>query len=336
MAKAKGAKSSTKRKTPIDSIAHLNRLREDDETGVLRFVSEAWGDGEIYLLGGTVISCATTGDRAILSRFLAEAGVLPEETLDAIEAADAGEFTDLLADDDRVSGGQLADAEGDLFRTGLLHLLGPPRAPAAFVKKDSVFPPNMQLGFDIPSLLDEVSEWRSRMDAVLSRFNDDSRWRLDGESPLAAGGLGDVPRTMAEILDSLGSNRFLGVERAALLLAEGGLVPASHLEEEPSVAKPLSVADDSLRGDSVFDISGDLSLPEDPDDSLDREPRTPPSRPGDRGRPRGRPLRRGPNEGPRLARRGRQGPHRRRLREGCGRRVHQVLRSARQSRPIRR
>lgn len=280
MAKAKGAKSSTKRKTPIDSIAHLNRLREDDETGVLRFASEAWGDGEIYLLGGTVISCATTGDRAILSRFLAEAGVLPEETLDAIEAADAGEFTDLLADDDRVSGEQLADAEGDLFRTGLLHLLGPPRDPAVFVKKDSVFPPNMQLGFDIPSLLDEVSEWRSRMDAVLSRFNDDSRWRLDGESPLAAGGLGDVPRTMAEILDSLGIDRFLSVERAALLLAEGGLVPASHLEEDPteapSVAKPLSVLDDSSRGDSVLDIPGDVSLPEDPDDSLDRSHELPP------------------------------------------------------------
>jgi hypothetical protein len=59
---------------------------------------------------------------------------------------------------------------------------------------------------------------------------------------------------MAEILDSLGSNRFLSVERAALLLAEGGLVPASHLEEEAARS-----AGDQTKG---------LGEPEEGDDGL--------------------------------------------------------------------
>ncbi len=266
MARARGEAKAAEGGAANDSIAHLNRLRESEKTGTLRFAPGEWGEGSIHLLGGTVIACATDDDPDLLFRTLLEAGVLSED--DTFDAEDTGTLADLLAADERVSDDQLADAEAQLFRTGLLRLLGPPRPEPEFEEKDAVFPRNMQFGFDIPALLEEIGDWRGRMDAVLSRCADDSRWQLNEASPLAAGVagvLGNEPRTMSEILDSLGANRFLAVERAALLLVEGGLVPEGAQPQDATEA--MSVADVSLMEIASEDLSGPLDG--DADDSLE-------------------------------------------------------------------
>jgi hypothetical protein len=219
----------------LDSIAQLNRLRSSDQTGLLRLASGEWGGGEIYLLGGTVIACSTGDDHAILERALVSIGALSEDLIEDLraEAEDAGSLADLLADDARVSADHLADAEAELFKAGLLRLLGPPNSTNEFETRDAVFPRSMQFGVDIDGLLEEIEEWRERTQAVFGRCDDKSLWQLDESSPLAAGVagvLGNLPRTMPEVLTSLGANRFLATERAALLLAEGGLIPVAVLE----------------------------------------------------------------------------------------------------------
>ena len=107
-------------------------------------------------------------------------------------------------------------------------------------------------------LLAEIQEWRERNKVVFARCEDESTWQLDESSPLAAGVaglLGNLPRTMSEILDSLSAGRLLATEQAALLLAEGALIPAEPELDDSSIAD-LSVDEESL------------SLAE-PDDSLD-------------------------------------------------------------------
>ena len=159
-----------KTKTDAESLAGLSKIRDlmaEEVTGVLKLGSRFHTDHEVTLMGGAVIACSQIAEDWLFGRLLvANASVSIDDMAPLLE--DGVALTDGLMQKQLLPMDELQTFQGECFRDNLVYACISDWATTEFESMDAVFPPNMQLGFDAATFLDETVAWNERARPLLA------------------------------------------------------------------------------------------------------------------------------------------------------------------------
>lgn len=237
MASPRTSRKSPPRTATSPVVEQLLDLGRSGATGVLTSHGPEDQRFETYFMMGSLVGCVRGDDSHRLADYLVASGAAsPAQVGQFASRLQAGEdLADLLVLEAGASPEAILSARKTLFDDNVHDLAT--GSTGLFEASDMVFPPNMQLGVDLPTLAREVGIWRERVAPVLADLGGDSPWVLAGLSmePLTqaqAATLGE-PHTLAGVVELFGLPRFAGLDLCARLLHEGTLVPYQQVHQEP-------------------------------------------------------------------------------------------------------
>ncbi len=146
----------------------LRELHAKGATGVLVLRAARFDDMDVYFMDGQVIACSAFSDEWLMGRLLVASGAVAVEDMQrALDGKGGESLIDFLMQNELMSMDSLQGIQGDRFRDNLHFACVTPWSGASFSKQDAVFPPDMQLGFETPELLDQIAEWYEHVQPLL-------------------------------------------------------------------------------------------------------------------------------------------------------------------------
>ncbi len=162
-----------KTKNEAESLAGLSRIRDlmaEQATGVLKLSSPTNTDHDVFLMNGEVIACSQVAEDWLFGRLLvASASVSIDDLAPLLEAGN--DLIDGLMQKQLLPMDEFQTLQGECFRDNLVYACVGAWVSTDFEAQDAVFPPNMQLGFDAGTFLDETIAWNERAQPLLDMLD---------------------------------------------------------------------------------------------------------------------------------------------------------------------
>ena len=247
-----------------DLQTRIRSINKKGQTGILRVRALDWPDHDLFFMGGELIACGCPDDLDAIGALLVAVDAVASEALGAVrDSLQEGEdLADELVQRGGVSGAAVMAARGHLFTDNLAWACIAPTARFNFESQDAVFPPNMQFGLVLKTVLSDLKAWQRAVAGAIDPLQQGDEYQAvgeapDGISPDAWHGL-VAPFGLSDVLSAVGPPRRSALTRVAELLAANSLVPADD--------SPLLDGDDTeVVGDSADlprapgDVAGDES-----------------------------------------------------------------------------